>query len=318
MQQSFARLHLGGHQDRGLERVHVNENLPRGHPDDDNDPINLRRQLAYVDDSSDEELGNVLVEQRRDYPSATAVAMVENFFEYMEIPEERQVKLVAYKLKGDVILAVPRLQAGLQPYRSLSDYTEEFYRLNARNNLSETENQQVMRYIGGLGLPIQDQIAFHTVWNLSEAVNLAYKAESQLSRAPAKTPSTSRSVSDSSRAAPDQGKQFNPPVVQHQQASRPINPCDPVQTKQPAISQPHHNNNPYERPTNDKCYRCNQPGHRSNTCPTRRQANLVNGTEDDPADFGNEGSDDYGDQSDDEVVKVVEGDHGDRSRGLGN
>ncbi|KAG5531974.1 hypothetical protein RHGRI_026552 [Rhododendron griersonianum] len=169
-----------------------------------------------------------------------------------------------------------------------------------------------MRYIGGLGLPIQDQIAFHTVWSLSEAVNLAYKAESQLSRAPAKTPSTSRSVSDSNRVAPDRGRQFNPQVVPHQQASQRINQRDPSQTKQPAISQPHRNNNPYQRPTIDKCYRCNQPGHRSNTCPNRRQANLVNATEDDPADFGNEGSDDYGDQNDNEEVEVIEGDHGDR------
>ncbi|KAG5541963.1 hypothetical protein RHGRI_021705 [Rhododendron griersonianum] len=132
-----------------------------------------------------------------------------------------------------------------------------------------------MRYIGGLGLPIQDQIAFHTVWNLSEAVNLAYKAESQLLRAPAKTPSTSRSVSDSNRAATDRGRQFNPQVVQHQQASQRINQRDPFQTKQPAIPQPHRNNNPHQH-------------------------------------FGNEGSDDYGDQNDDEEVEVVEGDHGDR------
>ncbi|KAF7119976.1 hypothetical protein RHSIM_Rhsim13G0171100 [Rhododendron simsii] len=133
-----------------------------------------------------------------------------------------------------------------------------------------------------------DMIAFHTVWNLSKAVNLAYKAESQLFRAPAKTPSTSRSVSDSNQAATDCGKQFNPQVVQYQQASQRINQRDPIQTKQPAIPQPYHNNNPYQRPTIDKCYRCNQPGHRSNTCPNRRQANLVNTTEDDPADFGNE------------------------------
>ncbi|KAG5553624.1 hypothetical protein RHGRI_011498 [Rhododendron griersonianum] len=58
MQQSFARLYLGGHRDRDLGRVRVNENLPLGCPDGGNDPINLRRQPAYVDDSSDEELGN--------------------------------------------------------------------------------------------------------------------------------------------------------------------------------------------------------------------------------------------------------------------
>ena len=33
--------------------------------------------------------------------------------------------------------------------------------------------------------------------------------------------------------------------------------------------------NPYTKPENDKCYRCGEPGYRSNECPKRKQVNVV-------------------------------------------
>ena len=39
-----------------------------------------------------------------------------------------------------------------QGLRAVGDYTEEFYQLNSRVTLQETDAQQVARYIGGLKL----------------------------------------------------------------------------------------------------------------------------------------------------------------------
>jgi hypothetical protein len=52
------------------------------------------------------------------------------------------------------------------------------------------------------------------------------------------------------------------------------------------------NHGPYARATGDVCYRCFQPSHRSNNCPKRKQANLVEGTEEADDHSGNY-DDDY-------------------------
>ena len=42
-----------------------------------------------------------------------------------------------------------------------------------------------------------------------------------------------------------------------------------------SAAQPIANASPYARPTGNKCYRCEEPGHQSNTCPKRAVVNLV-------------------------------------------
>ncbi|KAG6789518.1 hypothetical protein POTOM_005620 [Populus tomentosa] len=124
-------------------------------------------------------------------------------------------------------------------------YVEEFHRLSSRNNLSETDAQQVSRFVSGLCLAIQDRVSMQTIYSVTEAINLATKAEAQLERA--KSIAGTRSSFDLNRAATDKGKlpAFQPP---------PIN-----------TSKGPHN----------KCYRCGQPGHRSNQCPRRSTVNLI-------------------------------------------
>ena len=52
----------------------------------------------------------------------------------------------------------------------------------ARNDLSETEEQLVARYLGGLRLPLQDALSLHSLWSVSEAYQRALVVEKQLSR----------------------------------------------------------------------------------------------------------------------------------------
>ncbi|PKU69160.1 hypothetical protein MA16_Dca002430 [Dendrobium catenatum] len=46
---------------------------------------------------------------------------------------------------------------------SVSEYTEEFFRLSVLNNLNESNNQLVARYIGGLKDVIEDKIELNMV-----------------------------------------------------------------------------------------------------------------------------------------------------------
>lgn len=185
-----------------------------------------------------------------------------------------------------------------QGSRSINEYTEEFYRLNSRNNLSETEGQQVARYIGGLSIAIQDKVTLHTVWTLSEVVNLAMKIESQLSRPPTKTPSFSPANKGTEPPA-----QPNPPHVpsSSRDPKTQNNYQAPKSNTTTAGSRGSTGNNPYSRPITGKCFRCNQPRHRSNECPARRSVNIVDG--EDSAREDNEGLEEEG--------ELIEGDEGD-------
>lgn len=69
--------------------------------------------------------------------------------------------------------------------------------MSARNNLSESENQLVARYTGGLKEIIQDKLGLNSMWTLSQAVNFALKVEAQLHR-PYRSQTTRRSFHEGS------------------------------------------------------------------------------------------------------------------------
>ena len=59
---------------------------------------------------------------------------------------------------------------------------EEFDRLANRNDLEETEDQRISRFVHGLRVSIRDQVSLQTLCTLNEAVTLSKKIEYQYLR----------------------------------------------------------------------------------------------------------------------------------------
>ncbi|KAI6691341.1 hypothetical protein NL676_028169 [Syzygium grande] len=199
----------GGRRYRGFQEEHVRGNRRQGGYRRDPEQYQLKVDLPTFN-------GNLDIEDFLDW-----LWEVEKFFDAMDIDEDRQVKLVAYKLKGGASawweqtqltrrrqgktpirswgqmkqklkkrflptdyeqLLFQQFQNCRQSNRSVQAYTEEFLRLSARNNLDESEAQQTARYINGLRLNIQDRVSLHRLFSVEDAQDMARKIEMQLER----------------------------------------------------------------------------------------------------------------------------------------
>ena len=81
---------------------------------------------------------------------------------------------------------------------------EEFDRLANRNDLEETEDQRISRFVQELRVSIRDQVSLQTIYTLNEAVTLSKKIEYQHLRAGSKF--SNRNLEPSSSIA-NKGKQ---------------------------------------------------------------------------------------------------------------
>ncbi|KAJ9544449.1 hypothetical protein OSB04_024156, partial [Centaurea solstitialis] len=255
--------------------------------------------------------GNVGVEEFFDWQIE-----VDRFFEIMGVPDHKQVKMVAFRLKstaavwwdhlttqrqrqrkgpvrswrrmkqlmsdrflpGDYEQILYRMYLECaQGSRSVSEYTTEFLRYSERNETGETEGQRVARYINGLKPSIQEKIGLQTAWTVSEASNLAMKAELiEKSARSSYRRYTTQIPTEASSSNPDKGKSIiTRPNPKTDKDSDP--PRTTTATKPPAPKPA----NPYAKPMASKCFRCGEPGHRSNECNQRRTTALIEGDRDD-------------------------------------
>jgi hypothetical protein len=149
------------------------------------------------------------------------VAAVEEILDFKRIPKDRQVSLVATKFwdraaawwqqlkqtrawQGKLKITsweklmkkmrptflphnylrtiYQKLQNWNQGSKSVDEYTEEFHKLLARVDLSESDEQLVSRYIGGLWTQIQDTVNLFDPVNISSAHQRALLVEKTLGR----------------------------------------------------------------------------------------------------------------------------------------
>ncbi|KAL5797091.1 hypothetical protein ACOSQ2_001911 [Xanthoceras sorbifolium] len=159
---------------------------------------------------------------------------VEALFDYMEIAEDKKVKLIACKLKGGAsawwrqvrswrvrqnkskiqswdlmkqlmitrflpidykdILFLQYLNC-YQGGRSVQEYVDEFYRLSARNDLQESEDL-IEKFVGGLRAEIREKVALRFDHTLSDAIRLATVLEQQMHESESEATTCDSSLGD--------------------------------------------------------------------------------------------------------------------------
>ncbi|KAH9653391.1 Endonuclease [Citrus sinensis] len=216
---------------------------------------------------------------------------IEEVFEYKEVPENKLVSLAATRFRGRAAawwqqtkltrirqgkkkidswekfkkhlrgaflphnyakLLYQQLQNLRQGNRSVDDYTTEFHWLVARNDLTETEEQQVSRYIGGLRSQFQDQLNLLDPYSVSEAHQQALQLEKQFSR---------RTNDSSFRGAQSVVRDNSNPTSQFRTFTPP-NP--PNKTSKPSeIGQ---SSKTQSSGSGLRCFNCGENGHRMTEC----------------------------------------------------
>ncbi|KAJ9566128.1 hypothetical protein OSB04_002094 [Centaurea solstitialis] len=212
------------------------------------------------------------------------LATVEEVFEFKGVPEDKRVTLIATRLRGRASawwqqlkqtrsrlgkskivtwekmkkklrtnflphnfqrVMYQRLQNLKQGARSVDDYTTEFYKLIARNDIQESEAHLVSRYIGGLRGQIMDSVNLFDPMTISEAHQRALAFEKQSRRGGSYAPANIGGSSGQNSLTPRGGPNPNQKNVAGGNAG-------PI-PKGPSSS-------------GLKCFSCGESGHRQSEC----------------------------------------------------
>ncbi|GKA67486.1 RNA-directed DNA polymerase [Tanacetum coccineum] len=136
-------------------------------------------------------------------------------------------------------------------------------RLASRNQLSESDAQQVERFNNGIRFDIQAIISLQTSWTLDEAVRMALKAKSMISKG--KSNSKFKSKSDLNQSLNQLGENIQPLNSNEADKNMPTYSSTSSQATKKPIYQ-------YAWPVGNKCFKCQKIGHTSSQC----RAKVVN------------------------------------------
>ena len=125
--------------------------------------------------------------------------------------------------------------------------------------------EQVAKYISSLKYPIQERMILHDVFSADEAYNKAIKIK-RLQNRTSHFKSVAENTSTSTRTQQSSTSGDRPPTHKAHPYSK-ISDDDNPTTKD--------KENSYTKPGVGKCYRCGEPGHKSNECPRRRRVNMA-------------------------------------------
>ncbi|KAI8543512.1 hypothetical protein RHMOL_Rhmol08G0224200 [Rhododendron molle] len=126
------------------------------------------------------------------------VATIEEILDFKRVPEDKWVALVATRFQGRVAawwqqLKLSRSKQGKEKIsswenlkkigsRSVDDYTTEFHQLVVQNDIAETEEQLVSRYIRGFREQLQYMLNMFDTYSVLKAHHRALQLERQANR----------------------------------------------------------------------------------------------------------------------------------------
>ncbi|XP_018462540.2 uncharacterized protein LOC108833623 [Raphanus sativus] len=150
-------------------------------------------------------------------------------------------------------LMFQKLQNLRQGSRSVDDYSTEFFRMISRVEVRDTEQQLVMRFVGGLRQQIQHTLNLFQPQTISEAHQQALTVEAQ-----------NRSNSQPWNASRQTRQNTTP---------SPATPSDATSSKPDTTIVPYDPSK--QRPGGLRCFSCGELGHRQSACPTRNRRGLL-------------------------------------------
>ncbi|CAA7024226.1 unnamed protein product [Microthlaspi erraticum] len=170
-----------------------------------------------------------------------------------------------------------KLQNLRQGSKTVEDYATEFFQTLAHVSLTETEDQLVSRFLGGLRPQLQVPLQQFNPNSVSEAYQRALSMELQI-RPPWNTGGSRQRFSPTTEL---------PAVV-----TTDLVPSNRATSSRPPLPPENLNTSRPSRPNALRCYSCGEPGHRQTACPNAKRRGLLL----DDADVDHEAKyDDYGD-----------------------